>query len=249
MASSWAFLPLLGGIVLFGAAVQRMAGIGFGLVAAPFLVLLVGPVDGVVLANCAGVAISGLGLLVTWRGVRLRAMVPLVAAAALTVPLGAAVARSLPEPVLLTGLGALLSALVLLLLSGVRMPALRGTGGALAAGAASGFMNSSAGLGGPAVSLYAANAGWSAREFVPNAQFYGLLVNVFSIAAKGLPGLSRPTWLLWGAALGAGLLVGHRVAARTPERRTRQVIFTLALGGGLVTLGKGLWLLLPGLLG
>ncbi|MBW1601119.1 sulfite exporter TauE/SafE family protein [Streptomyces sp. JJ66] len=240
---------MFGSIVFFGAAVQRVAGIGFGLVAAPFLVLLVGPMDGVAVANCAGIAISGLGLLATWRGVRLRAMVPLVAAAALTVPLGAAVARWLPEPVLLTAMGALLSALVLLLIVGVRLPALRGTAGALTAGAASGFMNSSAGLGGPAVSLYAVNAGWSAREFVPNAQFYGLLVNVFSIAAKGVPALGAPAWTLGAATLGAGLLAGHLVGARTPEDRARRVIFALALGGGLVTFGKGLWLLAPGFAG
>ncbi|WP_257578718.1 sulfite exporter TauE/SafE family protein [Streptomyces sp. JJ38] len=239
------FPLLLGGIVFFGAAVQRLAGIGFGLVAAPFLVLLVGPMDGVTMANCAGIAISGLGLLATWRGVRLRSMVPLVAAAALTVPLGAAVARALPEPALLTAMGALLSALVLLLVRGVRLPSLRGRAGAVAAGAASGFMNSSAGLGGPAVSLYAVNAGWSAREFVPNAQFYGLLVNIFSLAAKGAPGLSGEEWLVAGVTLAAGLVAGHLIAARTPEGRARRVILALALGGGLVTLGKGLWLLLP----
>uniref|UniRef100_UPI0030F49070 sulfite exporter TauE/SafE family protein n=1 Tax=Streptomyces sp. GSL17-111 TaxID=3121596 RepID=UPI0030F49070 len=237
----------MGGVVFFGAAVQRLAGIGFGLVAAPFLVLLVGPMDGVSTANCAGIAISGLGLLATWRGVRLRSMVPLVAAAAVTVPLGALVARGLPEPVLLTAMGALLSLLVLLMVRGVRLPALRGTAGAVTAGAASGFMNSSAGLGGPAVSLYAVNAGWSAREFVPNAQFYGLVVNVFSIAAKGPPALSGGAWLVTGATLAAGLVAGHLVAARTPEGRARRVILALALGGGLVTLAKGLWQLVPAL--
>ncbi|GAA4679187.1 sulfite exporter TauE/SafE family protein [Streptomyces chumphonensis] len=247
MLTGWVFLLLLGGVVFSGAAVQRLAGIGFGLVAAPFLVLLVGPMDGVSTANCAGVAISGLGLLATWRGVRLRSMVPLVAAAAVTVPLGAVTARALPEPVLLTGMGALLSLLVLLLVRGVRLPALRGTAGAVTAGAASGFMNSSAGLGGPAVSLYAVNAGWSARAFVPNAQFYGLVVNVFSIAAKGPPALSGGAWLVAGATLGAGLVVGHLVAARTPEGRARRVILALALGGGLVTLAKGLWQLVPAL--
>lgn len=240
VSSTWYFLPLLGGVVFLGSAVQRMAGIGFGLVAASGLVLLVGPLDGVALANCAGIAISGVGLLATWRRVTLRAMLPLVGAAALTVPLGAMVARRLPEPVLLTAVGLLVTVAVLLLVRGVRVPALRGRGGAAVAGAASGFLNSSAGLGGPAVSLYAVNAGWTAREFVPNAQFYGLLVNLFSLTAKGLPQLAAPAWLLSGAALGAGLVVGHLLAARTPEHRTRQVILGLALGGGLVTATKGL---------
>ncbi|MEE1928359.1 sulfite exporter TauE/SafE family protein [Streptomyces sp. TRM 70351] len=240
MLASWSFLLPFGAVVFCGAAVQRLAGIGFGLVSAPFLVLLVGPMDGVALANCAGVAISGAGLAATWRRVRLRAMVPLVAAAAVTVPLGATVARRLPEPVLLTAMGALLTLLVLLLVRGVRVPVLRGTAGAVAAGAASGFMNSSAGLGGPAVSLYAVNAGWTAREFVPNAQFYGLVVNVFSLVAKGTPHLTRPVWLLGAAALSGGLVAGHLLAARTSEHRARRVVLALALGGGLVTLAKGI---------
>ncbi|UGY95046.1 TSUP family transporter [Streptomyces gobiensis] len=239
--TTWTFLLLLGCIVFFGAAVQRMAGIGFGLVSAPALVLLLGAVEGVALTNCAGIAISGIGLAATWRQVRLRSMVPLVAAAALTVPAGAAMARRLPEPVLLTSLGLLVTAAVLLVWYGVRAESLHGTRGALAAGAASGFMNSSAGVGGPVVSLYAVNAGWSAREFIPNAQFYGLLVNIFSVTAKGLPSLPPQAWLLGAATMLAGLVTGHRVAARTPERGTRRIVLGLALLGGLLTLGKGMW--------
>jgi len=106
---------VLGGVVLLGASVQRLAGIGFALVAVPALVLLLGPSEGVVLSNCAAGAISALGLAEGWRQVRLRAMVPLVVAAACTVPAGAWVAARLPEQALLVGMGALVSAAVLLL--------------------------------------------------------------------------------------------------------------------------------------
>ncbi|MGH3310853.1 MAG: TSUP family transporter [Streptomyces sp.] len=240
----WPFLCLLGGIVLLGTSVQRLAGIGFGLLAAPGLMLLMGPVQGVALVNCAGIVISAVGLASTWRQVRLRTMVPLVAAAAATVPLGAWIALRLPEPVLLTGLGSLITVAVILVLRGVRMTALRGTGGAVAAGAASGFMNSSAGVGGPALSVYAVNEGWTARDFVPNAQFYGLLVNLLSVGAKGLPHLARPAWLLIAATMAVGMVLGGFLAARTPERGTRRVILGLALAGGVTTAAKGLWLLL-----
>ena len=194
---------------------QRLAGIGFA------LVLLLGPAEGVVLANCAAGGISAIGLAGTWREVRLTAMVPLVAAAACTVPVGAWVAARLPEPMLLVGMGVLVSVAVLLVMWGGRVPALRGAGGAVAAGAASGFMNSSAGVGGPAVSLYAVNAGWTVREFVPNAQFYGMVVNAFSIAVKGVPKLTVPLWLLVAAGIAAGAVMGKALAERVPERRAR----------------------------
>lgn len=89
---------LLGGIVLLGASVQWLTGMGFALVAVPALVLLLGPSQGVVLANCAAGAISVVGLAGGWRQVRARAMVPLCAAAVCTVPAGAWMTRQLPRP-------------------------------------------------------------------------------------------------------------------------------------------------------
>ena len=241
MTSGWTVDLALGGIILLGASMQRLAGIGFALVAVPALVLFLGPSDGVVLSNCAAGAISAVGLIDGWRQVRLAAMVPLVIAAAFTVPAGAWAAAQLPEQMMLVGMGVLVSAAVLLVMRGTRVSALRDLKGALAAGAASGFMNASAGVGGPAVSLYAVNADWTMREFVPNAQFYGVLVNAFSVAAKGVPHLTVPAWLLVVAGIAAGAAIGKVLAARVPERRARRIVLLLALAGGLTTLAKGLW--------
>ncbi|MEV8019704.1 sulfite exporter TauE/SafE family protein [Streptomyces sp. NPDC086554] len=241
MASGWTADVLLGSIVLLGASVQWLTGMGFALVTVPALVLILGPAEGVVLANCAGCAISVVGLAGAWRQVRPSAMVPLVAAAVCTVPAGTWAARRLPEPVLLTAMGALVSVAVLLVMRGVRMPVLRGRKGALAAGAAGGFMNASAGVGGPPVSLYAVNAGWTVREFVPNALFYGVVVNAFSVAANGVPRLAAPVWVLAVAAMAAGAVIGRAIAARVPERQARRLVLLLALGGGITTLAKGLW--------
>ncbi|GAA4856887.1 sulfite exporter TauE/SafE family protein [Kitasatospora terrestris] len=240
MPDTWTTALALGAIVLVGSSVQRMAGIGFALVSAPALVMVLPATEGVALSNCAAGVISAIGLAGAWRQVRLRAMLPLVAAAAVTVPVGAWVAARLPEPALLVSMGVLVTAAVLLVLRGARVPALRGTGGAFTAGAASGFMNASAGVGGPAISLYAVNAGWTVREFVPNAQFYGLLVNVFSVTAKGLPHLAAPSWALCGAAVLAGSAIGTVLAARTPEGPARRFVLLLALAGGVTTAVKGM---------
>jgi uncharacterized protein len=241
VSSDWVAALLLGGIVLSGATVQRLAGVGFALVAVPALVLLLGTADGVLLANCATAAICAVGVAGGWRQIRLAPMLPLVIASACTVPTGAWVAARLPEAVLLVGMGVLVCAAVLPIMWGIRLPALHGTRGALAAGAASGFMNSSAGVGGPAVSLYAVNAGWTVREFVPNAHFQGVVVNVFSIGARGLPQLTTSVWLLAAAGIAGGAVIGKVLAERVPERRARPLVLLLALVGGLTTLGKGLW--------
>ncbi|GHH23194.1 sulfite exporter TauE/SafE family protein [Streptomyces lanatus] len=232
---------LLAGIVLLGSCVQWLTGMGFALVAVPALVLLLGPAEGVVLANFACGAISVVGLASGWRQVRAGAMVPLCVAAACTVPAGAWLTRQLPEPVLLLTMGGLVTIAVLLVLRGARLPSLRGTKGAVAAGAVGGFMNSAAGVGGPPVSLYAVNAGWTVREFVPNAQFYGVVVNAFSVAANGVPELGAGRWGTVVAAMVAGGFAGRVLAARTSERRARGLVLGLALVGGVVTVGKGVW--------
>lgn len=232
---------LLAAIVLLGSSVQWLTGMGFALVAVPALVLLLGPAQGVVLANCAAGAISVVGLMGGWRRVRLSAMLPLCAAAACTVPAGTWLTRQLPEPVLLLVMGGLVTVAVLLVIRGARLPALRGRGGAVVAGAVGGFMNSAAGVGGPPVSLYAVNAGWTVREFVPNAQFYGVVVNAFSVASNGVPSLSAPRWASVVAAMVAGGLIGRGLAGRLPEERARLLVLLLALGGGVTAVGKGLW--------
>jgi uncharacterized membrane protein YfcA len=232
---------LLPAIVLLGSSVQWLTGMGFALVAVPALVLLLGPSDGVVLANCAAGAISVVGLAGGWRRVRPSAMVPLCAAAACTVPAGTWLTRQLPEPVLMLVMGGLVTVAVVLVMRGARVPALRGRRGAVAAGAAGGFMNAAAGVGGPPVSLYAVNAGWTVREFVPNAMFYGVIVNAFSVASNGLPELSTARWISVAAAMTVGGLIGRGLAGRIPERRARLLVLSLALAGGITAVGKGAW--------
>ncbi|MEU4655748.1 sulfite exporter TauE/SafE family protein [Streptomyces sp. NPDC023723] len=232
---------LLAGIVLLGASVQWLTGMGFALVAVPALVLLLGPEQGVVLANCASGVICLIGLAEGWRRVRAGAMVPLCLASACTVPVGAWLTRRLAEPVLLTVMGGLVTVAVLLVMGGARVRALRGTRGAVVAGAVGGVMNSAAGVGGPPISLYAVNAGWTAAEFVPNALFYGVVVNVFSVAANGTPRLGGAQWAWVAGALAVGMVVGRALAGRLSERRARWLVLGLALAGGVTTVVKGVW--------
>lgn len=168
-------------------------------------------------------------------------MLPFCLAAACAVPAGTWTTRQLPESWLLLVMGSLVTAAVLLVMRGARAAALRGTRGAVFAGAAGGFMNSAAGVGGPPFSLYAVNAGWTVREFVPNAMFYGVIVNAFSVASNGVPELTGVRWLLVIGAMGAGGLIGRALASRMPERRARLLVLSLALLGGVTAMGKGLW--------
>jgi uncharacterized membrane protein YfcA len=103
-------------------------------------------------------------------------------------------------------------------------------------------MNAAAGVGGPALSLYAMNADWPVRQFVPNALFYGVVVNSLSVAGNGLPGLRASAWLLAAFGIGAGAAVGSILAHRVPQDWGRCAVLLLSLSGGLIILARGLWM-------
>src|SRR5690606_25112350 len=176
-------LVLVSVAVGVGAGTQRLTGLGFALVSAPFLVLLLGPFTGVLLANALSLATNVVVLGQTWRAVEVRKALFLAVPAVAAVVPGAWVARSLPAPVLALTAGGLVLVALVAVLASERARVLRGTPGAVVAGAASGFMNVTAGVGGPAISLYGLSTGWPHAPFVATVQLYFVVLNGASIVA------------------------------------------------------------------
>jgi uncharacterized membrane protein YfcA len=233
-------LTLLGLAVLAGAGTQRITGLGFALVSAPFLVLLLGPFTGVLLANALSLATNLVVLAQTWRAVEVRKALLLGVPAVVAVVPGAWVAHTLPAPLLAITAGCLVMVALVAVLASERARVLRGTPGAVTAGAVSGFMNVTAGVGGPAISLYALSTGWAHRSFVATVQLYFVLLNAASIAAKGWPALSPATWIVAGGALAVGTAAGHHLAGRVSPDRARTLVAGLAIVGSAATVGKAL---------
>jgi uncharacterized protein len=152
---------------------------------------------------------------------------------------GAWVARTLPAPLLAITAGCLVMVALVAVLASERARVLRGTLGAIAAGAVSGFMNVTAGVGGPAISLYALSTGWAHRSFVATVQLYFVLLNAASIAAKGWPALSPPRGSSPGA-LTVGAAAGHHLARLVSPDRARILVAGLAIVGSAATVGNSL---------
>ncbi|MEP6650701.1 MAG: sulfite exporter TauE/SafE family protein [Lapillicoccus sp.] len=216
MTTELLFLPL--GVVA-GALTQRVTGIGFALVSAPLLVLIAGPFEGVVLSNLLGLTVSVVVFVAHWRHTEWKKGLLLAVPALIAIPLGAYVARNVPPAPLMVIIGLLVILALGAVLLSERARVLRGPGGATVAGATSGFMNVTAGVGGPAIVLYAVSTGWEHRKFVATFQFYSIFTNLASLAAKGgLPPRhpGRPGRLVRRA----GRRVGRRrdpLAARRPR--------------------------------
>ena len=237
MTAELVLLPLS---VMAGALTQRVTGIGFALVCAPLLVLVAGPFDGVLLANLLGLLVSAVVLAAHWRDTQWRKGLLLAVPAVLAIPPGAWVARNVGAPQLMVVIGlTVIVALGAVVLS-ERARVLRGRGGAVVAGGASGFMNVTAGVGGPALVLYAVSTNWEHRRFVATFQFFSILTNTLSLVAKGgLPRISSTALLVTLVGLGLGLVGGQQLARRVDHELARRLAIGLALVGAAFTVVKG----------
>jgi uncharacterized membrane protein YfcA len=230
--------------VLLAAATQRITGLGFALVSAPLLVLTSGPVSGVLLANLLSLVTNVLVLAQTWRDVEVKRVLLLGIPALCLIPVGQIVARSLPPAALMLGIGGLVLAALAAVRRLQRTRVFTGSGGAVAAGALSGFMNVTAGVGGPAVTLYAIGTRWPHRSFVGSMQLYFAMINTGSILAKGLPHVGTVPLIGALAALAIGLVLGHVLSGRISAERARIAVLVMAVLGATGTVIKGLVLIL-----
>jgi len=232
----WLLLAGLVGAIFLGTSTQRITGVGFALISSPLLVALLGPFDGVIVVNIFGTLTA---FAVFWR-VRSqveysRAVRMLVPALVAIIP-GAWVAREVPPHVL----SVLIGALVVLALAGsfVARPGgfFSGRPGAVLAGAVSGFMNVTAGVGGPAVSAYAVASRWPQTAFAATAQLYFFVLGLTSLLAKqALPDLHWPQVAGCILAVVAGVVVGEQTSRRIPPQVARTGVIALAfLGSGLI---------------
>lgn len=244
---SWLSLALLGGIVLAGATMQRVSGMGFALVASPLLVVLLGPLDGVVVINILAIVISGSVFLTVLRQVEYRkALLLLIPAVIGTVP-GAFVARLVPAPLLSTIVGLLVIVALCLSFVARRAPLFSGRAGAIGAGLLSGFMSTTAGVGGPAISAYAIASRWPQRAFAATVQLYFCLLAGVSLAVKwSWPSLGWQEWVACGIGVVVGLVGGHLLTRHIGPRGARVLVVLCAFAGAIGITAKGLselWLL------
>jgi uncharacterized protein len=226
--------------VFVGAGIQRVTGLGFALVSSPLLVLLAGPLQGVRLANALSIAVSLAVLLTVYRDVELRRAILLMLPALAAVPVGAWVTRHLAAAHLTVLVGGLLVVALVAAAVSSRARVFRGPGGTIAAGALSGFMNVTAGVGGPAIVLYAQSIDWEPRRLVATFQLYAIAINIASLAAKGRPHVSAGELVACLAGLSLGVIGGHFIASRVSAEQAGRAVFVVALAGAVTTLARGI---------
>lgn len=231
--------------VVMGAGMQRITGMGFALVAAPFLVLLLGPVEGVVLVNVCGAVTAGAIIFRVVRDIDWKRYAALTVSALLGIVPAAFLIRVIPPAVLQISIGVILAAglTVLLVLKSATLPARRRY--LWTAGTLSGFMNTAAGVGGPAVSMYSIATRWQHRSFAATMQPYFFTIGAFSLASKALtapasfPVLPWTMWLAVAVSCLVGLVLGDVAAKFVPARAAQVLLIVLAYLGAAATIVRG----------
>jgi uncharacterized protein len=232
--------------VFMGAASQRITGMGFALIASPALVIVLGAFDGVIVVNLCAVVSSLLILPRVWRHIEWSRFTWLVVPALVGTAVGAIVAARLPGPVLQFGVGILvIVALTVILVVTRTSHRATGRSPAVIAGAASGFMNATAGVGGPALSVYAVATRWSQVGFAATAQPYFVVIGAASLVGKfaatgwAMPGLDATAWIWVIIALLAGLAAGEFLYPKVGHRAARAAVIVIAYLGGAAAVIDG----------
>jgi len=233
------------GAVVVGCVLQRTSGMGTGLVVAPALVLMIGPVTGVMLTNTVTIVSALLMTLAARADVDWRRY----AAVASVVVLGSIPAALLVREVDQGPLEVVIGTVVLAGLGGAAlwrtMPLVPGRTAGLAAGVAGGFLNTAVGVAAPAMLVYARATGWEQRPFAATLQPLFLTMGAISLATKFAVGAGPGGFLVgWPvavvlAAVPVGVLLGGRVSGRVSPRAARRVAVVVVSLGAAGTLVRG----------
>lgn len=233
--------------VALGATLQRISGMGMGLIAAPVLSILLGPVDGVLLVNITAVMNAAVNCWGLRADIDWAKFAPIAGALIVGVIPAAWVIPRVSTDILLILVGVLLLIALSVVTLGKRyLPRIEGVLPAATAGAIGGFMNTLSGVAGPAITVYAQAARWDQRMYAATLQPIFLCAGTLSFFGKQLAGAADVTaiapafWASIGVGLGMGIAAGATLAPRVPLAQARRIALSLAFLGGATALVRGL---------
>lgn len=239
-------LALLALSVGIGALLQRISGMGLGLITAPVLMLVFGPVEGILIVNVLATINAAASTTTLWRDVNWRNVAIIAPALIVGIIPGAILVREVPTDPLLILVGLLLLLALSIVTLGKRfVPNTSGVVPAGIAGILGGFMNALAGAAGPAITVYAQAARWDQREYAATLQPLFFVAGLGSLLIKVLVGAGDLgstnvwVWPIGVVALTVGLIVGVKVAPRVSKSVGRTIALSLAVVGGVTAVVRG----------
>lgn len=216
--------------VFAGAVAQAVTGMGFSLVAAPALIAMLGPREGVATVVLLAAMSSLLPLSRGYRAVRVRDTATLLLPTLAATPVIAALLSGADTSLVAVLAGLAVIAGVVALAVGIRYQGLQTRRAAVGTGVASAALNVVGGVGGPPIGLFVANSGWKPSETRASLQAFFLVQNTVTAVVLGFV---VPSWQLV-AALAGGTFLGTWIAEMVPTSTARIGVLGVSGVGGLV---------------
>lgn len=249
MVLTTSVVALVAVAIVVGATLQRVSGLGMGLVVAPLLTVLLGAASGVLVANATTTVSAAMLTLAVRRSVEWRRAALLGVAAVPGAVLGALLVASASGAVLQIIVGA-----VVLVGLGTgwlvdrlgRLPHVRSWWVTPAAGLVGGLFNTTAGVAAPAMVVHARLVRWRQKGFAATMQPVFATMGAMSVLAKTVVAPVDawiPPWWMVGIVLSGvliGIAVGGFLAARLAAAAARRLAVVLAVIGGLAAVIRGL---------
>jgi uncharacterized protein len=243
---TWISLAILA-LVFATSGIQRVTGSGFGLILSPFVVLLIGAHEGVMLANFLSIFAPLFIMWRTWGLIDWRRLAWILIPALAVMPPAAWVSVHAPEGALYVAVGSLVifGIMVSLVIHRVRLT-LDGPLTRTVTGTAVGAGTVLAAVGAPATAIYTVLSRWSIPVMIATVQPLWLVVSLVSFGSKWaidagqLPGLPWWAWLGSVVAIVGGMYAGEWVQRHMNEVALRRAVTVVALLGGILALGMGI---------
>lgn len=241
-----ALLLLILFIVALGSGLQRVAGMGLGLISAPVLAIAMGPVHGVMVVNVLAMVNAAMTAYTVREHIDWKRCLyigsPMVSGAIA----GAMLIKQVSNALLLILFGALiLAALFMVSALKGRMPEPRGRVPMLVTGVIGGFTNTLAAVAGPVITVYAQAARWEHRKFAATLQPLFVISGGMSFLVKSLmgagdvSGTSHWVWPVGLLGMFIGIYLGSQLSKVISREKAHKMALLLAAGGGLSALIRG----------
>lgn len=240
-------VALVAAVVFVGSTMQRIGGMGMGLIAGPILAMVIGPVDGILVVNllaATNAMMAGYSMRAHIDWAMVRAMGPVMIVGAIA---GSFLIKNISIPALQVLVGSLITVALLIVTFGKRyMPPVSGRLPVLLTGGIAGFSNTLAGVSGPVITVYGHAAKWGHVRLAATLQPLFVVAGLLSFSMKELTGAASMASIPWGVwpasicAMVVAISIGKGIARRVnPDAAKRFAIF-LAFAGAVSVGFRGL---------
>lgn len=228
-------------VALAGTAafIQSLSGFGFSLFIVPFLAILIGPRDTVLLANCMSVFSTGIQARTLRHSAERRIAGILMIGSSIGMPFGLAVLLFLDPTALKLAIAAMVIVSTLLLMKGVSLHR-AGTLGDLVTGVTSGILNTSTSMSGPPVVLYLQGRGMPPLQFRATIATFFFVSSTIAVVLLLATGTAKPyVFGILGLSLPAmvgGQRLGNACFEKVDPVLFRRLVYAILLLSGAVAI-------------